>query len=139
MRALVIVNLILLISMSSIAFDGMLHMRFYYSVLEAQSYFQGLGPYEKMLQVWHGLLDCVFIGSFSLLLFRLTRMKLVFIYTAVDYIETLTMMLLALGELSEVPLWLGVTTSLKWILSSAFLLIAGIKTIQKYFLKRTKS
>lgn len=101
-----------------------LDARFYYSVSEAKSFLMNLSEAEARAYLRNALFDIGFLATYSMLFFCMfrdmcrscQRVSLVFLFPGTfDFIETLTIIALLTNFTDEPPLWLGITTCLKWV------------------------
>jgi len=110
--------------MSAVAFKGMLHMRPYYDGLEATAFFLTLTPEQNSSYQLYTLFDFGFITCFSMFLFGQLKSRWVFVYTAIDVIETGLILLLLRDVAPWSLIYVGWFTAAKWI--SALTLLVGL-------------
>lgn len=133
-------SVIVLIAMKIVGPAETLDVHLYYNQMDTWSFFQTLGAEDAIRYFRNELLDLVFIGLYSSLLYisfeRLTRLKKTFRKIAYlpgcfDLIETFWILaVLKTGDISGPVLWLGVMTFLKWTTGFIVLLSLGFLSIR---------
>ena len=133
-------SLIVLFVMTILAPADTLDARLYYDQMEAWSFFQTLGTEDANRYFLNELLDLVFIGLYSSLLYfsfeRLTDfkkpfLKIAYLPACFDLVETFWVLaVLKTGNISGPVLWLGLVTCLKWTTGLAVLLILAFFAIK---------
>lgn len=136
----VVIIIVLVICVQLWGSQKSLDVRLYYTLLEAQVFFQALTQTEVSAYIRHEFFDLIFIFTYSYLLHLILKRiyQSRFVNTAIatlpgffDFIETTTILSILLGA-SSPPFWLGVITFLKWL--STLLVFSFI--IGGYFFKK---
>lgn len=136
------------LSLIKLGLPNSLDARFYYSNEEAIKFFKLLGDHDYYRYIATEIFDLGFIASYTAFWFlslkRLKYQNQQIKYVALipgffDFIETATILLILVGELSIKSItWLGYATAAKWTFSGFITIVYFFAIFRRFYPKKQK-